>query len=72
MDKNEKGGLPMRLHLPARAAGRAWDGAAAPDPLEDPLLYDGVTSRRVFAISVPAWIVWPVCLPWLPSSPWVP
>ena len=41
----------MRLHLPARQNGRAWEGAA-PDPLEDAALYEGVPLRRVMA-----WII---------------
>ncbi|MEJ1994228.1 MAG: RDD family protein [Limibacillus sp.] len=57
MTKNEKGGLPMRLRLPERASGRAWEGGAAPDPLEDPQLYDGVPSRRVFAWLIDAMIM---------------
>lgn len=49
MDGEKKPGLPMRLHLPARSAGRAWTSGAAPDPLEDPALYDGVVLRRALA-----------------------
>lgn len=48
MSEKNQGGLPIPLHLPARAAGRAWEGAA-PDPLEDRALYEGLVSRRVFA-----------------------
>ena len=57
MGKNEKGGLPKRLYLPERATGRAWEGGGAPDPLEDPQLYEGVPSRRVFAWLIDAMIM---------------
>jgi uncharacterized RDD family membrane protein YckC len=65
MTEKNQGGLPMALHLPARAAGRAWDGAA-PDPLDDRALYEGVTSRRVFA-----WFVDVTILVFLGFALWV-